>query len=488
MDRSTTGIKIIIYFLVFILQSVSIIGQSHYIDNYPGIPIIAHTNRLASAITPGNLQRMKELGVMGFYATDLSPATYSTITDSGLKVFPYQIWTTGNNWVVYYTDAVYTKWEAEGKGDGIDGDMELYHNASICSTFTEGNIKGIQTNSSNSGNLTFGPYYYQYVEYKQLPINPNDKNIRYTADFELKIVNTIPIQNLPAGYENTPVCTLKVVATNPELEPAQQEFPIASRELLVGDFLTPPNGNGWNQWGTFSITEYKLNTLVNLTEQQLKGVYYSSSGNNISPTYDSRWMQYKIDWAGVDFLDLYVDNIIISDQKGERLQSDTVVANLIRGLVNDYKDASKVLGWFGLNEPFSIDNYEPFRIVDGLVQEVNTNLHLYTTFTSGWGGIYGMPYPGSFGDNGYVYRGTEFIKRSKLPYLSLNTYMYNYPITPEMRPSYYLENIDEVTLLNLGELNEAGIPISHSTQSGRFYNFDSSCVNEFKGSINPTSK
>ena len=91
MNAGTQGIKIIVMSLVFILHSVSIIGQAHYLDKYPGIPIIAHTNRAASEISSENLERMKDLGVMGFYARDLSAASYNTITNSGLKVFPYQI-------------------------------------------------------------------------------------------------------------------------------------------------------------------------------------------------------------------------------------------------------------------------------------------------------------------------------------------------------------------------------------------------------------
>jgi hypothetical protein len=484
MNAGTSGIKILLFSIILILQVQNVFAQSHYLDSYPGIPIIAHTNRTANQITPGNLQKMKELGVMGFYATDLTTASYNTITDSGLKVFPYQL-STGNNWVVYYTDAVYSKWEAEGKGDGSNGDMELYHNSSICSTFTEGSVNGIKTTSNNAGNIIFGPYYYQYVRYKHLP--ESRPNILYTANYVMKIKNIIPIQNLPSGYMNVPVCTLKVVATNPTAPSGQQEHTVDSTVLLVSDFLTQPYGHGWDQWDTIPIANYQLLNLVELSEEQLNGIYYY--GDNTNPTYDSRWMQYKIDWAGVSFLDLFVDNIEISDQKGRDLfRSD--IKQTIKDVITEFADISKVLGWFGLNEPMSIDNYEPFRIVDGLVQEVNTNLHLYTTYTTGWGGVYGMPYPGSFGDNGYVYRGSEFIKRSKLPYLSINLYNYNFPYFPWETPdgSYYLKNIDYVTKENLHKLDSAGIPISYSTQSGKFYDFNLSCQDEFPGSINPSSE
>ncbi len=390
MDIRATGIRLIIISIVFILPNININPQSHYLDSYPGIPIIAHTNSQTSQLTQANYYKMRELGVLGFYANELTPQTYITITQAGLKVFPYQIYSTDNNLVVYYTDAIYTVWEAEGKGTGSDGDMQLYRDSSITTEFTEGNDKGIKTTSSDAGNLIYGPYYYQYVQYK---IIPDTTNISYHAKFRLKILNTIPIQNLPSGYLYMPVCTLKVVATNPELVGDQKEYLVTSRILYVSDFLNAPEGNGWNQWGTFETNTYTLTNLVNLSEQQLKSGFEL---DKTSVTYDTRWMQYKIDWAGVSFLDLCVDNITVYDFKGELLKTDTDIQDDIKEFVGQYEDTSKVLGWFGLNEPQSIDNYEPFRMVDSLIQSVNPNLRLFTTYATGWGGIYGMPYPGSF--------------------------------------------------------------------------------------------
>lgn len=428
MNAGITGIKILFITVIFVFQTQYLIGQSHYINKYPGIPIIAHTNRSASEITPGNLQRMKDLGVMGFYATDLSTTSYNTITNSGLKVFPYQIWTPAN-YIVYYTDAIYTKWEAEGKGDGSNGDMELKHQNNIGEFFSEGDKSGIKTFNSTPGNLIYGPWYYQYKNYKQLALDTTNLPIEYTANFHLKIKERNPGSPLPPNYENSIVCKIIVAVTHPVR--VIKDSTLFYRELKVSDFL-PPNGNGWDSWKDFTIN-YNLSTIKDKAEEELKRKYFM---NDIDTSFTTNWMQFKVEWAGSSFLDLYVDYINIYDEKGRLLVNTSQPKQAIQILTQQFQDTSKVLGWFGLNEPASIDNYEPFRIVDSIINANSNNLHLYTTFTTGWGGVYGMPWPGAFEDNGSVYIGSEFIKRSKLPYLSLNTYMYNYPIKPWMSPTY----------------------------------------------------
>ncbi len=392
MDIRATGTRLIILSIVFILQNININPQSHYLDKYSGIPIIAHTNLKASQISNDNLDMMKELGVMGFYATDINQQTFNRIIDRGLKVFPYQIETV-DHWVVYYTDAVYTKWEAEGKGNGGNGDMELKYNPSIGTIFTEENVKGIKTTSSNPSKLIYGPWYYQAIKYKQLPLSSSDTLIQYTAAYRLKIKNKSPINNLPQGYLDSVVCKIEIVATNPTLPEEQQEHTVYQRTLKVSDFLNSPDGKGWDQWCLFTKENYTLNSLMELTEIQLKGIYYIEENQ---ATYDTKWMQYKVEWAGRSFVDLFVDYIELSDEKGRDLKNDPNTADLIKYQVIQYSDTTNVLGWFGLNEPTSIDNYEPFRIVDSLIQSVNPNLRLFTTYATGWGGIYGMPYPGSF--------------------------------------------------------------------------------------------
>jgi hypothetical protein len=421
---------------------------------------------------------MKDLGIMGFYAANITPIIYKTITSNGLKLFPYQI-DAANNSIVKYTDAIYTKWEAEGKGDGSNGDVQLFHTG-IGKDTNEGSTHYIITKAgSPDSELINGPGYYQYVRYKQIEDN---KDITYKGNYHMKIKR---IGKLPENFGNDEVCEIQIVASNPEYNvkgtpPRDKIF--YSYRVNVDTFLTA----GWDVWKDISIHPYTLKTieLFNLAEKQKR-----SSDTIPAPHYDSHYMQFKIIWKGLSYLRLCVDYIETYDQRGEYLIINHKEDDDIKKLVGEYNDTSYVLGYFGLNEPSSIDNYEPFRYIENLIKGATFNkLHLFTTFTTGWNGTFGGQWAGEM--NFDVYKGSEFIKRTKLPYVSLNTYIYNYPYSPsEPFPNgpYYLRNIVEVTDTNLKKLNAAGIPFSYSTQSGTFYSYDDYCNNQFKYYVNPTS-
>jgi hypothetical protein len=476
---------IILFYSVIIISqffNIQVNGQVDYIDQYPGIPIIAHTNMLSSEFNIHHFEAMKDLGIMGFYATNITPTIFNTIKTNGLniKLFPLQIEDVPNFSVVYYTDAIYTKWEAEGKGDGSNGDVELFH-TDLGQVANEGDTQYVITNSNQAGELIYGPGYYQYVEYKLIPKNTL---ITYMGNYHMKIKRVVT-GALPDNLGKDTVCEIQIVATNPGYENGlyPKDKILWTNYITVDTFLTA----GWDVWKDVPIIPYTLDKpgLTNLSEQEIK----TSPGTYPQPFYDTHYMQFKIIWKGLNYLKLCVDYIETYDSKGKDLIISHKEDSDIKSLVSDYNDPSNVLGFFGLNEPFSIDNYEPFRYIENLVKSASSNkLHLFTTFTTGWNGTFGGQYAGKM--NFDVYKGSEFIKRSKLPYISLNTYIYDYPYSatePFPYGPYNERNIFEVTDNNLKKLNAAGIPFSYSTQSGRFYSYDDNCNNSFFYYKNPSS-
>ena len=420
------------FLLLFVLLFFSapfIKGQMHYLDDYEGIPIVAvYINADAQDLTTLNFQRLRELGAIGISSRIHDDAEYNKIKNNGMRVIPINIWDSGPNQssVTYYSDAIYTMWEAEGHlGDSLNkGAVELKYDSQLGEVFSEQNsadtIKGIVTKSSNAGELIYGPAYAQYIKYKVLPLESTTDIIKYNARFRLKIEQIG--SNPPLDYLDDTVCTIKVVASNPKVNPTIY-INIQSKSLTVRDFIEGEDG-GWNVWQDEKFVNYTLAELADKSKEYLRGIDTTIN----DPGFDSMWMQFVVDWAGSNFLKLYVDFIEVSDEKGRELKTIPQVATNIKDLVSLYSDPTYVLGWMGLNEPLTIDNFEPIRIVDSLIQAAtNGNLRYYATFTSGWKGLVGYYQPGLIPSNGYVLTSLEFLRRTKLPYISYNLYNYLLP-------------------------------------------------------------
>jgi len=186
------------FLLLFVLLFFSapfIKGQMHYLDDYEGIPIVAvYINADAQDLTTLNFQRLRELGAIGISSRIHDDAEYNKIKNNGMRVIPINIWDSGPNQssVTYYSDAIYTMWEAEGHlGDSLNkGAVELKYDSQLGEVFSEQNsadtIKGIVTKSSNAGELIYGPAYAQYIKYKVLPLESTTDIIKYNARFRLK--------------------------------------------------------------------------------------------------------------------------------------------------------------------------------------------------------------------------------------------------------------------------------------------------------------
>ncbi|MBZ0199387.1 MAG: hypothetical protein K8H86_05940 [Ignavibacteriaceae bacterium] len=478
-----------LFLFVFLFFSAPFInGQMHYLDDYEGIPIVAvYTNVDARDMSSLNFQRLRELGAVGISTRIHDNNEYNLIINNGLRVIPINIWGTGlpsQELVSYYSDAMYTKWEAEGHmGDTLHkGVVELKYTDEIGELFYDANdnCRGIATKNSTPGKLIFGPAYAQHIKYQVMKID-SAGYVPYTTTFRLKIKKINPSLDVDLDAH---VCTIRVVASNPKV-PTITYKDIQTRTLTVRDFIegTP---TGWDNWRK-KIFEYNLKELENKIEESLRGIY---PGQVDDPNkFDSMWMQFFVDWTGLDNVKLYVDYVEVKDGKGEEIKNQTTVKEQVAGLVTMYNNPTNVLGWMGLNEPGSIDNFEPIRIVDSLIQAASGGiLRYYATFTSGWKGLVGYNQPDEIPSNGYALTSLEFIRRAQLNYISYNLYNYDFPYIPDPKwPTYYKDNIDDYIVRNLKPLLANNIPFAYSTQSGKFYIRDTNCVNQFPNFHNPSS-
>jgi hypothetical protein len=95
----------------------------------------------------------------------------------------------------------------------------------------------------------------------------------------------------------------------------------------------------------------------------------------------NEFMQFIVEFTGLPFVKLSVDKIIVTDEFGRDLFTNNNIRNRIKNVVSEFSDENHILGWFGYNEPASIDNYLPFREVDSLIKSVNPKLNVFTAFS-----------------------------------------------------------------------------------------------------------
>jgi len=488
----------LLYIFVTMFLNIELHSQTenlpYYLSQYNGIPIIAHTNLTSGTIIQAGtpvLQRMKELGVYGFIATNLDESGYNIIKNIGLKMIPYQIDTSLNNSIGYYTDAAYSIWEAEG--DLSMGMAKIEYNSEIGEIFTDSvGINGVRTKIDIQGEneLIFGPWYYQGKKYK---LFEDWQLIGYTADYRLKIEPIIPESMMPFGYTDSVVCELQITASNFDENLIERVKVLWSKNLKVSDFQT---GNQlWNTWKNYSH-EYNLSSLSEMSPEERK-----IPTETFDPaTFTSDYMQYKVIWKGRTFLKLYVDKIHIYDDRGNRLYNDYPTRNQIKTAIRRFTDKNEVIGLHGLNEPGSIDNYLCFREMGNLIKGEEPDLDIYTSICTSWFGRYGQNHYLTKGVNNLsIYPGYEFYKKTGMKYVSMNIYSFNYPILPPVSefpacPGYELRsnvydtlNVYYLTYRSLNFIHDYNIPLSYSTQTGKFYNWKNG-VDEYCFSKVPENK
>jgi hypothetical protein len=356
------GILLLVF--IAILPFVQTTAQDP-VDLFDGIPLITYPERRAEhLVNPTNYQQMDSLGLFGVVAADTwdnSTSYLSYFTNHNLRIIPQYAWgTIAYSYIWRYTDAHYTVWEAEGTAyvDTTNGKATLYRSDST-TIVTKGDSVCVKTNTgiATGDTLIYGPGYQQNVTYR-FSTTPYSI-VYYTAEYNMQIETT---GSLPPGYLEDVVCTLMV--TNLNLDLAEET--VVSREIKVSDF------NGWDNWDTLNVP-YDLTGL-----QEVDMMEYN---NAQSIAY---CIEFKVIWAGLDYLNLYIDKIRIYDDLGFALVEDddptTRVATLVQNLLSD----STIVGWYGLDEPKSIDNYEPFRIVDNVVDTVSDGeLRLHAGLTGG---------------------------------------------------------------------------------------------------------
>jgi len=460
-------------FIIFCIASFLVVElrAQDPIDQYDGIPLVIYSWRYAPWMSDDNFVKMKEMGVYAAIPTDvLDPDTvvpnYNLFRfiNNDLKVIPNQTWKNPKD-IHRYVDAHYTIWEAEGT-DPAKGKAELVHSID---TYVSSGAVVAEGGYTEPGQIIWGPGYPQNIRYGSWieetdTTNPERDSVVYFAEYRMKIEQIYP--NLPQDFLEDVVCTLMVTATNTT---GTTEYPVVTKEVTVAEF------NGWNIWRGIQIDNdgYDLTSLIRDYLQQRDGRWQGP------PEFNASYMQFKVIWAGLNYLNLHIDKVTVSDQKGRDIVTNPFTQGDIADIVSTYYPSEPtIIGWYGQDEPQSIDNYEPFRVVDGIINATsNGQMRLHAGFTSGWKGTYGHLGVGAH----KLYGFEEFWLRAKPKNIQINMYNYHYPYKPcclgdpLYNPAYADSNIAYVTDIYLNRINNFDTSFAFSTQAGGWYFYDVEC-------------
>ncbi|MHC1737960.1 MAG: hypothetical protein AB9882_08140 [Ignavibacteriaceae bacterium] len=422
-------------FYIFILLSGILQCQEH-IAVYDRIPLYVFPWSLDSLTTQIRIQTIKDMGCDGVLAQEVRAVLFDRLNTAGLKIILYNAVNDSPfvNYIAKYTDASYTEWEAEGT-DISFGNLTVKYNSNISETLSSGGVTWVRTYSGAGGDtLIKGPGYFQSLYYIIEPGSYSQKIRNYEAEFILK-TDTNPLLS-PEEIEKVEsdedtVCILRVTYNPHPL--SQNPITIDSAVIRLSD-LKP--------YGDIKSKTIEYN-LAGLQESIAKTLSSPKEDNYGSPA--ARFLEYRVEWKGLNYVRLWIDKVIVSDDRGRELIVNKIRDQYIRWQANDSffaypvsKFDSTIVGWYAVDEPSSIDNSEPLKYIDNLIKNA-TNGKKQLVFSLA-GSFSGWFYADSAHENEKLYRVEEILKRSGIKSVVLNYYPYNLPYIEDK--GIYKANVD----------------------------------------------
>ncbi len=436
--------------------SISILAQSDFFKNYDGIPITAIAwGREGGVAKHHFFNDIDEAGIDAFVACNISDSLYNFLraNDTRFKLIPYMHFWMGRHSIAYYSTRGYTVWEAEGS---TEYDVKL----SVQDGILAENSTSVKNNPSlNSAcDLLSGPNYYcvcaiePFTEKDSIPVP-----IKYTVDYKLKIDwrNGIEPSNLyEMDYEDDHVCKLAVTSTDEN----GVVHELASKILRIKDMFPI------NTYKTFSL---KYN-------EDSKSVYTNLLKNFEKVTPDGiKWwvgypfVEYKVYWYNLSYLDLYVDKIVDYNEPGKQLfeknftPSDPLWQE-INFTIGDPYNRNEVVGWYPFDEPEFIHMQSCVKTLDELIHYYTSELHLMPGFACGWND--------QIGETSGISKIGEYAKRGNYNGSFMHKYLYDDPYTPVDNPTGYKKDNITCYIDNINNYNDADPNFITSIQSGIWAN------------------
>jgi len=411
-----------------------------------------------------NYIKLKEMGADIVMAEQMDTADYTSLYDRGIKIIPLQT-TLTVNYIARYSEGAYTIWEAEGK-ISQDGDAELERETSKTYITNKNGRNSIATyHGVASDTILWGPGYYQQRWY-----TIDSAQINYTATFHLLIDSISYPSNYPSIENNEDVvCTLQVTTTELVYDTTLcrwykgDVFVIDTPRIIkVKDFA------GFGVWDTLNLGYNLMSVPVpKYSGNENKSLKKDASSD---PPNIIRYIEFKIIWSGLSYVQLFTDKIVLQDERGRDLSVNPLTKDQICKMSQNFYTGwspnfeTTVLGWHTKDEPDWIDHLEPIRFINHLIDSANGgNRQLFITIASNWNGRFG---DSNFGSEN-VSKVEEILKRNKMQGNQINYYLYDYPWN-EADPQYLggATNIENMIDWHLNKINKLDTVFVLSLQTG----------------------
>ncbi|MDR3667928.1 MAG: hypothetical protein P4L35_13885 [Ignavibacteriaceae bacterium] len=356
------------------------VHSQNLIKDFPGIPVIASYWFGYDSRDPHIYDSMKAMGVNIFIQGIDDPSNISSVKNKNMKLIAIN--NMNENWIQYYTDAKYSVWKTVGT---LDNARYLQHDPLIMEVQTAGlnnyiRLKSAAACSGFHGTLIWSPFYNQ-----ELIHYVNSDDIQYRAEFNLKLENNFTHQDSTSFVDNPisndTLCILQVTKSQQgsgyNIKPS---IPIKQLFVKRSDFPE------LNQFKTF-LLDYKLKDELT---SSLPDTSQHPTNNGVILRTSGGYIQFKVIWTGNPNYLLSIDSIIISDQRGRDLKnpSSNALAEITKQVNNFPIPSTDILGWLGIDEPDSFDDYEPMRIVDSLINNLHPYQSVFYPIMGKWDGAY----------------------------------------------------------------------------------------------------
>ncbi|NWF87964.1 MAG: hypothetical protein HXY50_00725 [Ignavibacteriaceae bacterium] len=276
------------------------------------------------------------------------------------------------DWVYYYSNALYSKWEMEGS-PYFSSNEAVGIKASSWVTETSSEIStGI--NPSNIGKYLFtGPNYSQYMKYVYTNKYESNPLVTYNAAFRLKKGTIFQ------GGSN--VCKLFAKA----IDYSNGNEYILDSLIITKDTLS-------TTYKDFILT-YDYYDLINtMANENYSGALPSQVWYAPQSAAQANWfnenvkIQFQVQWLGN--AELFVDCVEVYDQEIWKSWFNIFYNNMRTNILNYNQQFSslntKLKYYLTIDEPHSIDCFEPIRKVQFILDSLGINKELLIQFYPGW--------------------------------------------------------------------------------------------------------